>query len=264
MTIIEYKNTEFRLRTVWIDGEPWFVAKDVCQMLGIKNPRDAVSRLDDDEKGVAIADTPGGPQEMASVSESGLYSLIFQSAKAEAKVFRRWVTSEVLPALRREGVYRMMRVDAQRVREIETGIEGTKKKLAAQLGHLWKVQEVDGNVSLKSYLLAAGLTLPAKHCMMLGARCAYRCKVFGDPVGKIRQRRGRHDRTSAGHQRFGWHCVSTFPPHHIAVEVRGLGYEHAQPGEGALRGALAALMPSGHKLNPARPLVSLYTPTLGG
>lgn len=87
------------------NGDPWFVAKDVCRVLEIENHRDAVSRLDDDERGVGITDTPSGRQEMLTVSESGLYALVFRSRKPEARRFRKWVTSEVLPALRRAGAY---------------------------------------------------------------------------------------------------------------------------------------------------------------
>ncbi len=93
------------VRSRMVKGEPWFVAKDVCDVLSIRNDRDAFARLDDDEKGVAITDTLGGRQEMNTVNESGLYSLIFQSRKAEAKKFRKWVTSEVLPAIRKNGFY---------------------------------------------------------------------------------------------------------------------------------------------------------------
>lgn len=93
------------VRNTTIKGETWFVAKDLCEILGIRNSRDAVTNLDEDEKGVAITDTLGGKQEMATVNESGLYALIFQSRKAEAKAFRKWVTSEVLPAIRRQGFY---------------------------------------------------------------------------------------------------------------------------------------------------------------
>ena len=86
-------------------GAPWFVAQDVCTCLEIGNSRQAVARLDDDEKGVTISDTLGGAQEMAIVSESGLYALIFKSRKPAAVRFRKWVTSEVLPTLRRTGHY---------------------------------------------------------------------------------------------------------------------------------------------------------------
>lgn len=86
-------------------GDPWFVARDVCAVLDITNGRDAIARLADDEKGVATADTPGGAQQVGTVSEAGLYRLIFTSRKAEAETFRRWVTHEVLPAIRRTGSY---------------------------------------------------------------------------------------------------------------------------------------------------------------
>ncbi len=93
------------LRTVSIDGEPWFMAADVCAALSIANSRDAVTRLDEDERGVATIDTLGGAQEMATVNESGLYSLIVGSRKPEAKRFKKWVTSEVLPQIRKTGSY---------------------------------------------------------------------------------------------------------------------------------------------------------------
>ena len=95
------------------NGDPWFVAKDVCRVLEIENHRDAVSRLDDDERGVGITDTPSGRQEMLTVSESGLYALVFRSRKPEARRFRKWVTSEVLPALRRAGRFAMSETRVQ-------------------------------------------------------------------------------------------------------------------------------------------------------
>jgi prophage antirepressor-like protein len=88
-----------------IKGEPWFVAKDVFEVLGIANHNDAMSRLDQDEKGVGTADTLGGKQQVGIVNESGLYSLVFQSRKPAAVKFRKWVTGEVLPALRKYGQY---------------------------------------------------------------------------------------------------------------------------------------------------------------
>lgn len=87
------------------DGQPWFVAADVCRVLELSNPSMACEGLDEDEKGISSADTLGGSQQMRIISESGLYALIFKSRKAEARKFRRWVTSEVLPAIRRTGGY---------------------------------------------------------------------------------------------------------------------------------------------------------------
>ena len=91
------------------DGEPMFVAKDICAALEIKNSRDALARLDDDEKGVVLTDTPGGEQQMQAVNEAGLYVLVLGSRKPEARAFKRWVTHEVLPALRRDGGYMVAR-----------------------------------------------------------------------------------------------------------------------------------------------------------
>ena len=101
-----FSNPEFgAIRAIDQDGEPWFVAKDVCDALGIANSRDAIARLDDDEKGVGLTDTLGGSQEMATVNESGFYNLVLRSRKPEARAFKRWVTHEVIPAIRRTGGY---------------------------------------------------------------------------------------------------------------------------------------------------------------
>ena len=96
-----------QVRTVIIDDEPFFVVKDVCSILDISNHNDAISRLDDDEKGRSVIPTQFGNKETNLVNESGLYHLIFQSRKPEAKAFRKWVTSEVLPSLRKSGKYEM-------------------------------------------------------------------------------------------------------------------------------------------------------------
>lgn len=93
------------IRVEVIDGEPWFLAKDVCAALGIAKYRDAVSRLDPDERGSVLVDTLGGVQETSIVSEPGFYKLVMRSRKPEAKAFQRWVTHEVLPAIRRTGGY---------------------------------------------------------------------------------------------------------------------------------------------------------------
>ena len=101
--IFNYNSVE--VRTIQNDGEPWFVLKDVCNVLHIGNSRDVVARLDHDEKGVGQIDTLGGKQEMTIINESGLYNVILRSDKPEAKPFRKWVTSEVLPTIRRHGMY---------------------------------------------------------------------------------------------------------------------------------------------------------------
>ena len=103
LKIFRYQNNE--VRTIEQNGEPWFVLKDVCGILGIRNTADTYNRLDDDEKGVGQIDTLVGMQRVNIVNESGLYNVILRSDKPEAKPFRKWVTSEVLPTIRKHGAY---------------------------------------------------------------------------------------------------------------------------------------------------------------
>ena len=102
-----FTNEQFgQIRTVLINGEPWFVSKDVAVALGYTNSRDAVNKhVDDDDKGASQIATPSGIQTMSIINESGLYALILSSKLPSAKVFKRWVTSEVLPSIRKTGGY---------------------------------------------------------------------------------------------------------------------------------------------------------------
>lgn len=94
------------VRTVTINGDPWFVGKDVAAALGFTNPRDAIStHVFDEDKGVESIDTLGGKQKMTVINESGLYALVFGSRLKSAQRFKHWVTSEVLPAIRKTGSY---------------------------------------------------------------------------------------------------------------------------------------------------------------
>lgn len=103
--VFNFSQEKNPIRVRLINNEPWFVAKDVCEVLGIRKYRDALANLDEDERVSILVDTLGGKQCVSAVSESGLYSLIFQSRKPEARKFRKWVTSEVLPSIRRKGYY---------------------------------------------------------------------------------------------------------------------------------------------------------------
>lgn len=100
-----FKNPEFgAIRAVEIDGEPWLVGKDVALALGYKNPQEAIrNHVDAEDKGVSEILTPGGMQKLPIINESGLYSLVLSSKLPKAKQFRRWVTSEVLPTIRKHG-----------------------------------------------------------------------------------------------------------------------------------------------------------------
>lgn len=125
-----FSNPEFgQVRTVELDGQPWLVGKDVAEALGYKNPRDAITRhVDAEDKGVVKHDTPSGEQEMLIVNESGLYSLILSSKMPKAKAFKHWVTSEVLPALRKNGVYETVKAQ-QHIEQLEA----TNERLTAAI-----------------------------------------------------------------------------------------------------------------------------------
>ena len=108
-----FKNEEFgEVRTLVVNNEPWFVGNDVARILGYSQTAKAVrEHVDADDKGVSVLDTPGGNQQVTIISESGLYSLILSSKLPTAKQFKHWVTSEVLPAIRKTGGYMISKAD---------------------------------------------------------------------------------------------------------------------------------------------------------
>lgn len=134
-----FKNPEFgQVRTVTIEGNPWFVGKDVAVALGYgdgnpnsKSLNNAIAdHVDEEDKGVTKMETPGGPQNVIIINESGLYALIFGSKLESAKRFKRWVTSEVLPALRKTGTYALERKTS--IREVVDLIRVTRETMKEQ------------------------------------------------------------------------------------------------------------------------------------
>lgn len=115
-----FKNEDFgEIRTTEINGEPWFVGKDVALRLGYSNTRDALANhVDEEDKGVAKCDTLGGIQEMAIINESGLYSLVLSSKLESARKFKRWITSEVIPQIRKTGAYHTPKTYAEALRAL--------------------------------------------------------------------------------------------------------------------------------------------------
>lgn len=117
------------VRTVVIEDEPWFVAKDVCDILGLVNSREAVANLEEDELRSVTLTSGGQRREMTALSESGLYALIFKSRKENAKRFRKWVTAEVLPQIRKTGSYSVTQKAPQTyIEALEALIEAEKAK----------------------------------------------------------------------------------------------------------------------------------------
>lgn len=142
--LMTFENAAFgKIRTLTIDGEPWFVAADVCKALELGNPSMTVERLDADEKGISSIDTLGGKQRMAIINEPGLYSVILRSRKPEAKAFKRWITHEVIPAIRKHGGYMTKSLLEQVLENPALIYEFARRMLAEQQKNERLKQELD-------------------------------------------------------------------------------------------------------------------------
>lgn len=104
-TLVPFNYDGMEVRVVTVESEPWFVLSDLCRVLHIANPRNVATRLDEDMKGVRPVDTLGGRQNLTTVNEPGMYEVVIRSDKPEASAFRRWITTEVLPSIRKHGGY---------------------------------------------------------------------------------------------------------------------------------------------------------------
>jgi prophage antirepressor-like protein len=146
---------EHEVRSILIDNQPWFVGKDVAEVLGYSNTRKALAdHVDDEDKGVTKRDTLGGQQEMTIINESGLYSLILSSKLPTAKQFKRWVTSEVLPAIRKTGMYATTGTEKYYILEAARLISECKKReslpyLIQTLSGIVDLSEVNKSVNVK-------------------------------------------------------------------------------------------------------------------
>lgn len=132
--VMTFSNNEFgKVREITIDGEPWFVGKDVASCLGYTNSRKAIAdHVDDEDKGVTKCDTLGGSQEVTVINESGMYALIFGSKLDSAKRFKRWVTHDVLPSIRKTGSYSVStETMMEKINNLENMVAELAKSLAA-------------------------------------------------------------------------------------------------------------------------------------
>lgn len=133
---------ELPVRTLTVNEEPFFVGKDVAEILGYSNTRDALYRhVDGEDKDVVKLDTLGGTQKMTIINESGLYSLIFSSKLESAKRFKRWVTSEVLPAIRKTGSYQVPSDPMQALKLMFEATEQTKEEIATVKSDVIDIKE---------------------------------------------------------------------------------------------------------------------------
>ena len=164
ITVFDYETSS--VRTFLINNEVYFVAKDICEVLAISNPNNVYQRLhQDDIQSMDIEDSIGRKQKMYVVSESGLYDLIFESRKDDAKAFRRWVTNEVLPSIRKTGKYELqkdsltamtlMRQQLDYLIEHEKQLREHKEKLE---NHENRITEIEAQITTvnKDYLSLAG------------------------------------------------------------------------------------------------------------
>jgi prophage antirepressor-like protein len=198
VTMNELQALQFEDRTVRVverDGETRWVAADVCEILGLSNPSMAVGRLDDDEGGISSIDTPSGTQEMLTVNESGLYSLIFKSRKPEARRFKKWVTSVVLPALRKTGQYAVGQDEDPLVTQARIQLEVAQRQV--QLGHAIEeqrrqIEELKAQAgitvthsTIRGFCVKHKLTLLPNEAKKVGRRLSKLCRERGLEVRKV-------------------------------------------------------------------------------
>lgn len=245
-----FSSPEFgQVRTVSIDGEPWFVAADVCRAIEIANSRDAVAKLDDDEKGVGSTDTLGGKQKMQIVNEPGLYSLVLGSRKPEAKAFKRWITHEVLPAIRKTGSYSVKQkaqAEQDKTKEMraEAMLRNSISKQAkmmmeiAKMSHIKAYQDVmmakAGNILAGENILPMPKSGRERHSLGWFCEQIGKPKTWANQLGKILKIKGItkcpgengefvEDHAKGNHQKqvqnFEWYADFMFP------QLRTLGFD---------------------------------------
>ena len=187
-TLTVFDNDQFgRVRSVLIDGEPWFAAADVCRALDINNNRQAIARLDEDEKGVISTDTPGGEQKMSFVNEPGLYTLVLGSRKPEAKLFKRWITHEVIPSIRKTGAYSATLSPAEQlVRQAQLLLE-QEKRLAAVESRMKTVEarletRSEDVFSIAGYASIRGLKVDVSTANLLGRKATTLSHEYRYPI----------------------------------------------------------------------------------
>ena len=202
-TLQTYSFHDRPVRVVGTPENPLFVAMDVCQVLGLANNRDALEKLDPDEKGVASTDTPGGTQQMQVVTESGLYTLILRCRDAvtpgtTAHSFRKWVTSDVLPSIRKTGAYATAGMSAldqlemylKAAREQERRITEQGQQIADVRALAIQANSYNssntGFFTVRAYANVHGVRLSLNEAKEIGKRAAAICRKDEIRMGRAR------------------------------------------------------------------------------
>lgn len=223
-----FNNPEFgEIRTTVIDGEPWLVGKDVATALGYSNPRKALNdHVDGEDKGVTKCDTLGGAQEMTIINESGLYSLVLSSKLPTAKKFKRWVTSEVLPAIRKHGGYSVKQAEQDKTREMraEAMLRNSISKQAKMMMEIAKMSHIkayqDVMMAKAGNILAGENILPmpksGRERRPLGWFCKQigKAETWGTQLGKLLKRNGITQRPGENGE-FVEDCARNNPHKHV-------------------------------------------------
>jgi anti-repressor protein len=184
---------QYPLRVIDRDGEPWFYASDACRALALVNVSDSVERLDDDEKDdIVSSDTIGRSQRMLIVNEPGLYTLIMRSDKPEAKAFKRWVTHEVLPAIRKTGAYlpaTMTPTEAllavvQRMVDTERTLTDHEQRLADVETRQTAMENGSEYYSIVGFASRIGRRVTNESALALGKYAGRYSRKHGYPIGE--------------------------------------------------------------------------------
>lgn len=184
-----FQNDQFgEIRTVVKDGGPWFVAADVCRALEISNPTVAIDRLDEDERAKFNLGRQG---ETNIVNEPGLYSLVLGSRKPEARAFKRWITHDVIPAIRKTGSYSVqltaaeqLLAQAQALVEQEKRVSAVEDKVNRLEAKVTTRPEVD-DYTIAGYASLRGINVDVNTARMLGQRAAILSRAYGYDIGRV-------------------------------------------------------------------------------
>ena len=217
-SLVPFQYGEATVRTVVIDGEPWFVLADLCRALGISQPHRVAERIDDDMKGRHLVTTPGGAQEMTVVNEPGMYEVVIRSDKPGAAKFRRWITSAVLPEIRKTGSFNAPTMHPELVSRADLArmvlaAEEEKSVMAAALEsaapaiayHELHIAENDDVVTVKTWGTQYGMTEPRAYALLRDKNIVYRT-VIGSRWSKSKGRvvEVYEYRPRAGRVTFDW------------------------------------------------------------
>jgi anti-repressor protein len=171
-----------KVRVVVRDGEPWFVAKDVCELLDLGNPRSSVALLDADEADVHTVDTSSQRREMSIVSEAGMYSLILKSRKPEAKAVKRWITHDVMPSIRKTGGY-----SQSNIMEIASKPENIVNMAKTIVQFDLRIKELEGKIEEDApKLLMVDSVLASEDVISMGVMSKFASNRLGNKIGRDR------------------------------------------------------------------------------